>query len=367
MRITCLVKRWDHHTESGGYDRLASAVGAKAIRQKRLTGNKARVVRRLWNSLANTNAYLLDYRLEDRLAEQQLLARSLVNPPDVVHVLYGDEQLDFLLRWRSLLRCPLVATFHLPAERTAPRFEHFQAEEIKGIDAAIVLAKSEVASFQRWFGTDKVVFIPHGIDTSRFRPGNHDYARDKLRLVIVGEHLRDWDVAHRVIDAAHHNHLDIQFDVVTAASAFPYFTGCSNVTLHSQVSEPRLIELYQAADALFLPLKGATANNSLLEALACGTPVIASDVGGIRDYMSSNSGWLIPAGDAVSAFGLVRQIYDDKDLARSRRENARTQALKFDWQRISERLSLVYVAVKAGRSPSAAVNEFEQKIPVPSE
>jgi glycosyltransferase involved in cell wall biosynthesis len=362
MRVTCLVKRWDHHTDSGGYDRLASAVGAKAIMQKRLTGNKSRVVTKLWNSLSNTSAYLLDYRLEDRLAELQLLARSLVGPPDVVHVLYGDEQLDSLLRWRRLLRCPLVATFHLPAKRTAARFEYFQAEAIKGIDAAIVLAKSEVASFQRWFGTDKVVFIPHGIDTTRFRPDDRQSGRDRLRLLIVGDHMRDWDVAHRVIDEAHHNDLDIHFDVVAPAGVFPYFTGCLNVTLHSRIPESELIGLYQAADALFLPLKGATANNSLLEALACGTPVIASDVGGIPDYMRSDSGWLIPEGDAVAAFALVKQLCVDKDMARSRRKNARAQALKFDWQRISERLSVVYSAVMAGRSPSAAVTEFEQGV-----
>ncbi len=360
MHITCLVKRWDHHTDSGGYDRLASAVGATTIKQKRLTGNKARVVKRLWNSLASTNEYLLDYRLEDRLAEQRLLAASLVNPPDVVHVLYGDEQLDFLLRWRSLLRCPLAATFHLPAARTYPRFEHFQADEIKGIDAAIVLARSEIPSFERWFGADKVVYVPHGIDTTRFRPGDHEPAQDKLRLLIVGEHMRDWDVAHRVIDEARYGDLEVEFDVVAPENVFPHFTGCSNVTLHSNVSEPDLIELYRAADALFLPLLGATANNSLLEALACGTPVIASDVGGIPDYMSSDSGWLIPAGNAETAFGLVRQLCADKNIVRSRRTNARAQALKFDWQKVAERMSVVYSAIAAGQSPAAMVREFER-------
>ncbi|SDT59682.1 glycosyltransferase family 4 protein [Bradyrhizobium canariense] len=366
MRITCLVKRWDHHTDSGGYDRLASAVGAKVIKQKRLTGNKSRVVKKLWSSVANTDAYLLDYRLEDRLAEQRLLAGSMVNPPDVVHVLYGDEQLDFLLRWRSLLRCPLVATFHLPAERTAPRFEHFQAKEIKGIDAAIVLARSEIASFERWFGADKVVYVPHGIDTARFRPGERQSRHDELRVLIVGEHMRDWEVAHRVIDEARHHDLDIQFDVVTRPDVFPYFTGCSNLTLHSHIPEARLIELYQEADLLFLPLKGSTANNSLLEGLACGTPAIVSDIGGIPDYMSNDSGWLIPEGDAVSAFELIKQLCADRDLARSRRDGARHQALKFDWRQVAERLSIVYSAVKAGRSPAAAMKEFEQNIVVPA-
>src|SRR5262249_47698249 len=160
--------------------------------------------------------------------------------------------------------------------------------------------------------------------------GEQGPAGGGLRLLIVGEHMRDWDVAHRVIDKAANNNLGITFDVVTRPDVFPYFTGCSNVSLHANVSEARLIELYQAADALFLPLKDATANNSLLEGLACGTPVIATDVGGIPDYLSEDSGWLIPKGDVSAAFEIVSRLSASPEQARSRRSGARSQALCFD-------------------------------------
>ena len=178
--------------------------------------------------------------------------------------------------------------------------------------------------------------------------------------------MRDWEVAHRVIDDARYNNLDIQFDVVTRPEILPYFTGCSNAKLHTDIPEAMLIELYQAADLLFLPLKQATANNSLLEGLACGTPALVTDVGGIPDYMSNEAGWLIPPGDASAALELIKQLYADRDLVRSRRDGARRQALKFDWQRVVARLSAVYSAVTAHRSPSAAVKEFEQNIAVPA-
>ena len=141
MRITCLVKRWDHHTASGGYDRLASAIGAKEVRRSIKNGIASRVAKKIWYQGTKTRAYLLDYQFGDWLAEQRLLAGCLIDRTDVVHVLYGDEQLDLLLRWRKLLHCPLVTTFHLPAERVIQRFTHFQREEVKGINAAVVLAK----------------------------------------------------------------------------------------------------------------------------------------------------------------------------------------------------------------------------------
>lgn len=361
MRVICLFRVFNHLTASGGYSRLAPAIGATEIRVGRLTGITSRVTKKIRNMWINTSAYPDYYEFEDWLSELQLLTRCLVNPPDVVHVLFG-EHLDLLLRRRSLLRCPLIATFHQPAEQLNRGFEYFQSERIKGIDAAIVVSRNEITRFEHWFGKNKVVYIPHGIDTTQFRPDDRKSNHNKLRLLIVGHWLRDWEVMHRVIDEASISHLDIQFDVVTPPEFFPYFTGCSNVTLHSGMPEPKLIELYQQADALFLPLKDATANNAVLEALACGLPVIATNVGGIPDYVTSDCGWLIPKGDIQSPIKLIKQLCVDKDIARSRREKARAQALKFDWQRIAELLSVVYSAVCAGRPPSTAVNELGEAV-----
>jgi glycosyltransferase involved in cell wall biosynthesis len=82
--------------------------------------------------------------------------------------------------------------------------------------------------------------------------------------------------------------------------------------------------------------------------------------GGIPDYVASDCGWLIPKGDIASPIELIKQLCADKEIVRSRRENARAQALKFDWRRVAERLSVVYSAVCAGRSPSKAVERFEE-------
>lgn len=359
MRVTCLIKRWQHHTISGGYDHLASAVGAKVIKRHEFRKVILREMsKKTWNRWSNTGAYLEHYQFEDWFAEQQLVFRCSVNPPDVVHVLYGDEQLDFLLRWRRLLRCPLVVSFHRPAARIAKRFEYFQRNEIKGIDAVIVLASSEVSAFQRWFGTDKVVYVPHGIETDRFLPGNHDPMHHKLKLLFVGHHMRDWDVLHRVIDQICGCNIDIHFDAVVPSEYFPYFTGCSNVTLHSQISETKLIELYRSADALFLPVTDATANNAVLEALACGLPVITTDIGGMPDYVSNQAGWLLPRGRVEPNVELIKQLFADRAIARARREKARERALKFDWQSIATRLLAIYSAVRDGRSPSEAKNDF---------
>jgi hypothetical protein len=160
MHVVCLAKRWQHHTESGGYDRLTREIGATLVQRPEASGLLHRVLRRLWRMRSRNNLYLLDYSYEDLLAEWRLLAKSRLRRPALVHVLYGDEQLDLLLRARWLLPCPLVASFHLPACRVACRFERHQKHLLGGIDAAIVVSRSQLKDFRCWLGWEMWSMYP---------------------------------------------------------------------------------------------------------------------------------------------------------------------------------------------------------------
>jgi glycosyltransferase involved in cell wall biosynthesis len=360
MQVTCLVKRWEHHTPSGGYGQLATAVGANVVMRQRVTALPARAARKVWQRLTPTGSYLLDYQFGDFLAELKVILSSAVfSPPDVVHVLYGDEQLDQLLRLRRFLPCPLVASFHLPPDRAclSHRFEDSRSYVADRLDAAIVVATSQIAQFQNWFGPAKVAYVPHGVDTTKFSPDKRPIGRPRLRLLIVGEHMRDWQVIHTVIDTTNGLHLPVSFDVVTAERNFAHFTGCENTSLHEGICETSLIQLYRNADAVLMPVTNATANNSVLESLACGTPVISTSIGGIADYVNDQCGWLFTQGDTWSIVNLVEAMCRNRDVAESRRESARRQALTFSWPRIAERLFAVYSAVRCGRPPAEALIE----------
>src|SRR5262249_11269587 len=142
---------------------------------------------------------------------------------------------------------------------------------------------------------------------------------------------------------------DVEVDVVTKPENFGFFAGCDRVRIHSGISEAELIRIYRKSDALLLPLADATANNSILEAMACGTPVITSDVGGIRGYVGEDAGWLFRKGDVGNIVKLIRDICADRQIAARKREPARRQALRFDWSQIHSQLTAVYEAAIARR------------------
>src|SRR5206468_3316004 len=60
------------------------------------------------------------------------------------------------------------------------------------------------------------------------------------------------------------------------------------VTFHRRISDTALLNLYNDSRLLFLPLIDATANNSLMEASACGVPIITSDLPAVREYTNNS-------------------------------------------------------------------------------
>lgn len=361
MHPVFLVKRWEHHSPAGGYDQLAAAFpDATCVRRAAVTSRAAKAGRRVWSPSLNALHFLIDYQYGDFLAECRVLKTCATGKVDVVHALYGDEQLELLLRRRRFLRAGLVASFHLPTESVTDRWTGWQAHLARGIDAAVVVSRSQLADYRQWFGADRVVYIPHGINTERFQPGarapgSADGGTAPLRLLSVGENMRDFEGMHRLADHCAARNLPVEIDAVLSREVSRVFTGCDNVRVHSGVPEDALIALYQRADALLLPVTGATANNAVLESLACGTPVITTAVGGMTDYVDEESGWLLRHGDRAALIELVEAMGRDRTLAQAKRAGARARALTFRWQAVAEQTRAVHEAVRRGLPPAGAV------------
>jgi glycosyltransferase involved in cell wall biosynthesis len=204
-----------------------------------------------------------------------------------------------------------------------------------------------------------VVYVPHGIDTRRFCPGDHDPQRRQVRLIMVGQHMRDWEASRRIIDECNARKLPVQIDAVLGQALWPALTGCANTRLHTGISEDELIRLYRQADALLAPVIESTANNSVLESLACGTPVISNSVGGIPDYVDDTCGWLFGKDEVLGIVKLIDQFCNTPEIAWSRRESARRKSLEFSWDRVAEQMVAIYQAVAGGGSPAEAVAAWE--------
>ena len=118
--------------------------------------------------------------------------------------------------------------------------------------------------------------------------------------------------------------------------------GAENIISYSDVGDDQLRSLYQSSAALLMPLTDATANNALLESLACGLPIISTDLPGTRDYLDNTESLLFKPGDVNGLVEAALTILNDSNRRRAMAASSRARARSLSWASIGEQTLALY-------------------------
>jgi glycosyltransferase involved in cell wall biosynthesis len=114
--------------------------------------------------------------------------------------------------------------------------------------------------------------------------------------------------------------------------------------------DARFRHYMSAADVFVLPSRLEPQGLVVLESLAMGTPVIASEVGAIPDMVNDDVGYLFARGDVKSLAGRIREAYQDQRGLLRRRSACRAWVeANFSWERVAERYLAAFAAAGAGK------------------
>jgi glycosyltransferase involved in cell wall biosynthesis len=106
---------------------------------------------------------------------------------------------------------------------------------------------------------------------------------------------------------------------------------------------PEFRQHLAAADVFVLPSRSEPQGMVVLEALAMGTPVIGSTSGGIPDMVSSDVGFVFPAGDADALAAAIMEAHDDRERLDAMRSVARDRVrTEYRWDRVAKRHLTAY-------------------------
>lgn len=307
-------------------------------------------IERLWTRLLRGRRVLRSYYPLDALIEARLAAGSWFGSRHLVHFLYGEDQFLFLKRWSRPNGIKVVVSLHQPPSKVhlvVSSFKHWA-----GIDGAVLMSSSQEAFVRSLAPNAQIAVVPHGVDTDFFTPEHPPGDGPPWSILIVGSWLRDFDAAAatiRAIATAGRSN-DFRFTVVSSALAWPALAGL-DVSLLTGIGDQDLLSLYRSAHMVFLPLTDSTANNALLEALACGVPVLATDVGGVREYAGEDAAFLRPVLHAeIAGSDYCRQLielFGSPEKLKLARQAARTRALRFGWPEVARQMENFYDRVCA--------------------
>jgi glycosyltransferase involved in cell wall biosynthesis len=212
----------------------------------------------------------------------------------------------------------------------------------------------------------RVERLPKGVDSELFHPegrnlratlglGDKRVVMTAARLVPIKNVRLLVDamalLRHRLVGA----HLVIvgngpEAEALKAAAAMLEMSDA--VTFAGYVAHADTPAFYRAADVFALSSDFDNSPNVVLEAMACGLPVVATDVGGVRDFVTDGTGGLVvPRQDAGALAAALETYLISPDAARAAGALNRTRATtEFSWRTSALRLLDVYHQVLAARS-----------------
>lgn len=280
--------------------------------------------------------------------EMQTSWTLTTSPCAVAHFLVGENHAPYLARAHG--RARLVATLHMPASvLVAP------PPRTGGVDTLVLLTAHNREYFAGAWGARQTVVIPHGVDTDFFHPGPAPLAPS---ILIVGRFLRDFPLTVSTVLRLAAIHPEWRFEFVVPASVwqgadFAELRRLPTVRWHDRIGDEDLRRLYQQATCHLTPFIDCTANNGLVESLACGLPIVTTDRGGVRDY-GAGTIYPLPITDSAAGLATLCERYVSEPAYRAEiADAARTFAVEtLAWPVIARRHLALYAQLDAGSASS---------------
>ena len=304
---------------------------------------------------------------------------------DVIHSHYWlSGQVGWLAKERWGV--PLVHTMHTMAkvknlllaadDRPEPQARVVGEQQVVEIaDRLVANTDDEARELIELYGApaERVAVVNPGVNLTVFRPGSQGAARRRLGLphdahvlLFVGriQPLKAPDVLLRAASRMLIDDPSLRGRLVVACVGGPSGNGLANpavltelavelgisdvVRLVRPAAQQRLADWYRAADVTVVPSHSESFGLVALESQACGTPVAAAAVGGLRTAVRDGvSGVLVDGHDAHDWARTLRRFVTEPEWRDGLSAGARAHAAAFGWQATASRLQEVYASAAA--------------------
>jgi glycosyltransferase involved in cell wall biosynthesis len=263
------------------------------------------------------------------------------------------------LRWKALDRRIVIGTIESQSNvRQEPTIkpETIRLWEATVLRSDVLFSNSQAvqASLKREYGLNSEV-VPTGVDTSFFTPCWDRPEKERLRVLFVGS-LRPFKGPDLLLRAAG-RFPSVDFVIVGEGimandlAAQVKADRMTNVSLIGTLQPAALRDQYRQADVFLFPSRWEGSPKVLLEASACGLPILARSDYKPETVIDGKSGYL--AGSDDELLDRLGELIADRQLRRTMGRAARMHSQCFDWDLITRRWEQIFVKLVAerGRAP----------------
>ncbi|MTJ11418.1 glycosyltransferase family 4 protein [Anabaena sp. UHCC 0187] len=302
---------------------------------------------RILNKILNTFAISSWYKISSAKLEWLIWKQIQNSNHRLIHFLWGERDLGYIDLLIDQNLYPICSTFHSCADDLPTVIPFSARNRLKNIAAIVIVSETQRGFFEECgVESHRIHCIHHGIDTDFFTPKTYLNVNQPFTLLSVGSYRRNFTYLREVFkEISKLKDIHIKIKVVSTSNNIDYFSDIENVEFINSITDAELLEVYQSASCQIISVENATANNALLEGLACGLPVIAERIGGIPEYVNEKCAILTEPGDIKSMVKSIVAISQSLPLLTSMSIAARERALELSWFNIAQKMENVYVSL----------------------
>lgn len=275
---------------------------------------------------------------------------------DLVHVHGGLAPTFGILAPRAAERAgiPCVATFHSWFRRSvaASFFRRPLQRESARLAARIAVSEPVVHAMHRYFD-DEWEIVPNGVDTSSFHPNGRRpadaLADGQPRLLFLGrlDPRNGLGTVLKAMPGILERFPGAQLTVAGDGPLRPMYERQAarfgdRVRLVGRIYDERP-EHYGTSDLYLCPTDKASFGITLLEAMACGTPLVVSDIVGFRELVDGGKeAVLVPPDDPQAWSRAVIELLNDPERRAAMGAAGRAKAESYSWPEVAGRILAIY-------------------------
>lgn len=346
-KLYIVTFRFNHHYSVSGYNRLQEFLPCTAVVIPSRVGailQRTAGPRRRKRLLDLTG--LTGYFPECRWLEWSAGLLAKLPGPSLFHFVYPENSYSFMAGYKHSRQTKVVATYHQPVHES--RQFILKTEAIKKLDGLILMSDSQREFYEPLVGAERIFVVPHGVDLSFFGPPVQ-LPEEKPAIIAVGNWLRDFPTLVAALGVLEYRLPHLTCNIVSLEQNRSLFAGLKNVRFYAGITDAHLLSLYHQSSLAVLSLTGTAANNALLEALACGLPVVATDLPAIREYTTPEGCCYTRPGDAVDLAANLISVLEDQRARIAMGAANRAHAMRYAWETTAKQTMEVYDTVM-GRS-----------------
>jgi len=305
------------------------------VTSKDLGGFDNRFYRYLKNKTGNSCYSSLSVALE-----LNVLKKSVCNNIDIIHYWFGDHDYYYGFLFKKLFGSKIIINLFFSLEELERRMPN--KTHLEKADLITCSGKAQIDYLSNFISTNKLAYLPLGVDTKSFKPLKRKNNRDKNLVICVGNNRRDYSTLKKIYLILKKNRPSIKLKLAGSLRAKDNFINYPEVEILPFLSEKKFRDLYNKASVLILPLLEGGSSQTLNEALSSGLPVITNSFPNLLDYTNTKAVLSFRPKDFRGMANACLDILDDEEKINSMSKNARLHMLNYDNLIIKKKLISIY-------------------------